>query len=318
MPSMREAIQLDNNTTLIDTANSGIWNKTGVYLIEGDRRCLIDSGTKADAPRIVRVLKEMGAFPPDIVILTHSHYDHAQGIPILRDEAARERKHIEVMASRKAIPLLEDPSYQQVFGPGPYASITDVAALDEGDGVDLGGRTLRIYDTPGHTQDHIAILDERSGNCFVGDAIGVKFGAKAFIPVFFPPFWNTDAFYASVDKLREIGCERLCIAHFGCAGGDEARAMLDEAVATFEQWWHILEENEDRLDETGYLLDVILERTGLTLPRIETVSPVTRVALGLIIAWNRLIHGQSWSVAKLFLPELVGWLAASYETCKQP
>lgn len=317
MPTTREPTKLDRNTSLIDIGEGGIWSKTGVYLIEGEKRCLIDSGTKAEAPRIVRTLREMGAFPPDTIIVTHSHHDHAQGIPVLRDEAAKEHRSIEVLASREAIPLLADPSYQEVFGPGPYASITDVAPLDEGDSVDLGSTTLRIFSTPGHIKDHIAILDEGTRNIFVGDAIGAKFGDRAFIPVFFAPFWDTEAFYASVDKLRQIDYDTLCLGHFGPVHGDEAKAILDEAVAAYEQWWRILEENEDRLDETDYLLDEILEKTQFSLPRIETASPSFRIVLGLMTAWNKLIHGKSWSISKLFLPEAVGWLVEGYRTYKE-
>ena len=317
MPATRPPIRLDPSTTLIDTGDSGVWNKTGVYLIEADKRCLIDSGTKQDAPRIVRTLKQMDAFPPDIVLLTHSHHDHAQGIPVLREEAAREHKVIEVLASREAISLLADPSYQQVFGPGPYASIADVATLDQGDTVDLGSTTLRIYEVPGHTKDHIAVLDEGTRNIFVGDSIGAKFGDHAFVPVFFAPFWDTEAFYASVDTLRQIDYQTLCLAHFGPVKGEQAKAILDRAVATFEQWWNILAENQDRLDETGYLLDQILQESQLALPPIETVSPFVGLILGLVTAWNKLIHGKSWSVSRLLLPETVGGLVKGYRTYRE-
>jgi hypothetical protein len=134
--------------------------------------------------------------------------------------------------------------------------------------------------------------------------------------VFFAPFWDTEAFYTSVDKLSKIDYGTLCMAHFGPVYGDKAKAILDEAVATFEQWWRIFEENADRLDETGYLVDVILEQTQLSLPPIETVSPTLRLVLGLMTAWNRLIHGPSWSVSKLLLPEPIGWLAEGFRTYK--
>ena len=316
MPTPRPPTRLDRDTFLIDIGEGGVWNKTGVYLIQGERTCLIDSGTKAEAPRLVRTLRQMGAFPPDVIVVTHSHHDHAQGIPLLRAKAAREQKRIEVLASREALPLLADPSYQEVLGHAPSASITDVAALDEGDAVDLGSTTLRVWRVPGHTIDQIALLDESSGNLFVGDAIGAQIGASAFIPVFFAPFWDTGAFYDSIDKLRQIDYETLCLAHFGPVRGAEAKTILDRAVAVYEQWWRILAENEDRLDDTDYLLDEILRETQLTLPRIETASPTLDVALGLLIAWNRLRHGRSWSVSKLFLPEYVRALVTGYRSCQ--
>jgi glyoxylase-like metal-dependent hydrolase (beta-lactamase superfamily II) len=171
---------------------------------------------------------------------------------------------------------------------------------------------LRIYAVPGHNKDHIAILDETTRNIFVGDAIGARFGEGAFVPLFFPPFWDVEAFYTSVGKLKEIDYETLCLAHFGPLRREEAKATLDEAVATFEGWWRIFEENQDSLDDTGNLVDEILEKTGLTAPKIETVSPVMRVALGGLTAWNKLRHGGAWSVSKLLLPEVVEWQVAGY------
>ena len=108
----------------------------------------------------------------------------------------------------------------------------------------------------------------------------------------------------------------LCLAHFGPVRGDEAKAVLDRAVTAYEQWWGVFEENEARFDETGYLLDEILEKTQLTLPPIETVSPILGVVLGLMTAWNKLIHGKSWSVSKIFLPEVVEWLVEGHRTYK--
>ena len=312
MPITRSPIPLDSSTFLIDVGQDGLWNANGVYLIEADRRCLIDGGTQADAPRVVQTLREMGAFPPDVVVLTHSHHDHAQGIPLLREEAARAGKGLEVYASRKALAALAEPPQTGFQGAVPHASIRDVIPLDEGDTLDLGSTRLRVYDVPGHLPDHIAILGERTKNLFVGDAIGGQFGENAFIPFFWAPFWDTDAFYASVDKLRQVDYHTLCLAHFGPVYGDPARTLLDRAVAAFDQWWGILEANQDRLDETGYLVDEILAATGLTAPRLETVSFLRGAGLAAITAWNKLIHGPSWSVGKLFVPGFVRGQVACY------
>jgi len=264
------------------------------------------------------MLKDLDAFPPDIIIPTHAHYDHTQGIPVLREAAAQAGKSIEVMASHEAIPLLRDPSYQEGPGYGPFQSITDVTPLDDGSVVDLGGSALTVYSVPGHTKEHIAILDESSGNVFVGDALGAKFGDNAFVLLFIAPFWDAQAFYSSIAKLRRAGYQSLCLGHFGYIYGDEAQGLLDEATSTYETWWRILEENEDLLDVMDSLMDVILSETRLRLPRIRTVSPAFGVVLGLTSAWNRLIHGRNWSISKLLLPGLVELLVSGYRMCKGP
>ena len=40
--------------------------------------------------------------------------------------------------------------------------------MKEGDSISIGDISLRILEVPGHHKDHIAILDEKNGNIFVG------------------------------------------------------------------------------------------------------------------------------------------------------
>lgn len=87
MTAIREPRKINDNTTLIDYGYEGVVRIGAVYLVEARKKCLIDSGSKEGASRIVKTLKELDAFPPDYVILTHSHYDHSQGIPVMRKKA---------------------------------------------------------------------------------------------------------------------------------------------------------------------------------------------------------------------------------------
>ncbi len=163
MPIRGEQVQkINENCTLIDIGLYGVAEVAGVYLIEGERKCLIDCGSQKEAKRLINALKSLDAFPPDLIIATHAHYDHAQGIPLLSKEAGKMGKKIEVMASREAIPLLAEASYNDYFDEGPYESITDVAPLEEGDTVDMGEVSLKIFHVPGHSMDHIAVLDEEN------------------------------------------------------------------------------------------------------------------------------------------------------------
>ena len=205
MAAIRRPGRLNDNTTLIDAGMYGVAGIGAVYLVEGDRSCLVDAGGRTESGRIVRTLKELQAFPPDMVIVTHAHFDHAQGIPVLRREAAKQREEIEVLASEAAVPLLADASYNECFDAGPYERIEDVTSLKEGDRLDLGGIHLSIYEVPGHAADQIAILDEKNWNLFVGDAIGYKTQDDAMIPPFMPPAWDPAAYRASIAKLKGMG-----------------------------------------------------------------------------------------------------------------
>jgi len=48
---------------LIDFCLSGFKGGGAVYLVDAGKTCLIDCGTKAEAPRIIKTLKELNAFP---------------------------------------------------------------------------------------------------------------------------------------------------------------------------------------------------------------------------------------------------------------
>jgi hydroxyacylglutathione hydrolase len=267
--AIRRAGKINDDTTLIDTDMGGSEGVTAVYLVRGVRTCLIDAGASAEAPRLVEQLRGLDAFPPDLIVLTHPHWDHTQGIPVLRQEAARLGKEIEVVACGDAVPLLADASFNDDYGDAPYASIQDVTAVEDGDAIDLGGIALRVIEVPGHCRGDIAILDENNGTIYVGDALGYKLSDTIFLPPFMPPCWDYDAFRTSVEKLRRVPYGALCLAHFGCIGASEARDILDEAVEVCDTWWRWYERHVDGEDDD--LLPALRKDVNPDIPDIEPV-----------------------------------------------
>ncbi|MFX0114541.1 MAG: hypothetical protein ACFFB3_08330, partial [Candidatus Hodarchaeota archaeon] len=65
MTAIREPGKINDNTTLIDSGLFGVAGVGAVYLVEAGKTCLVDSGTKEEASRIIQALKTMNAFPPD-------------------------------------------------------------------------------------------------------------------------------------------------------------------------------------------------------------------------------------------------------------
>ena len=236
MTAIREEGRINRDTTLIDVEMLGQRGILAMYLIESGKKCLIDGGLSNQAQYLMGFLEKSDAFPPDIIILTHAHWDHTQAIPALRKKAEELGKKIEVMASEKAIPLLNDQSYNDIFNMGPYENIYNVTPLREGDIIDLHGITLKIFDVPGHSKEDIAILDEKNKNIFVGDAIGSKRTDGITSPAFMPPFFDKELYYESMNKLKNIDYGTLCLAHFGYIYGAEAKSILDEQLKTFNKW----------------------------------------------------------------------------------
>ena len=316
MTAIRKQGKINDNTTLIDYGLFGVAGAGAVYLIEGEKKCLIDGGTRSEASRIFKTLKDMNAFPPDIIILTHAHWDHTQGVPFLRKKAAHQKKNIEVMASKESLPLLEDQSWNKSLAQGSLENIKDVSPLNEGDTVDLGGISLKIFEVPGHSKDHIAILDEKNKNIFVGDAIGAKNGDHFFVPTFMPPYWDRDDFYTSVNKLREIDYDSLCLAHFGYIYEEEAKSFLDEAVSMYELWWGLFEKNVDKLDDTGYMSSIISKEANLIHPEIKILNPKLKALFGLMTGFKKLIGKKPQHFGELILCQLIQMLVQGFRMYK--
>ncbi len=315
--SAGELIQkINDNTTLVDTGMYGVAGVAGVYLVEGERKCLIDSGSRKEAKRLINILKSLNAFPPDLIIVTHAHYDHAQGVPLFRREAEKAGKKIEVMAYQEAVPLLADASYNELFNEGPYESITGVAPLQEGDTVDMGGLTLKIYHVPGHCMDHIAVLDQKNRNLFIGDAAGYWIDNQTYIPPFMPPSWNPEAFSSTLNKFKQLDYEILCLGHFGTIRSKEVRDFLDKAEQDCEAWWQLFEENEDKLDHPSSLLEEIKSKLNLPLPERTIISPKLKILFALMVAVKTLTGKKPQTLSELSLLGLLEYLASGYRIYK--
>jgi glyoxylase-like metal-dependent hydrolase (beta-lactamase superfamily II) len=70
--------------------------------------------------------------------------------------------------------------------------------LHDGDRIDLGGRTLQVIATPGHTPDSITLLDAGNGLLFTGDTY---YPGPIFL---YRPETDLDAYQKSVEKLARL------------------------------------------------------------------------------------------------------------------
>ena len=70
--------------------------------------------------------------------------------------------------------------------------------LHDGETIDLGGRSLEVLSTPGHTPDAITLLDRANGLLFTGDTY---YPAPIWL---YRPETNLDAYVSSVKRLAGL------------------------------------------------------------------------------------------------------------------
>ena len=150
----------------------------------------------------MKKLKEFGLYPIHKLVLTHTHWDHAQGV--IKLQQLMKETEFEVLVSANAVENLRDPSKLNEFYEFEVYPIENVTPLKEGDLVDVNGLELEIINLFGHTMDSIGIINREGKNIFVGDAIIDKLDKDAFFVPTMPPEFNERELLKSFEKLRNI------------------------------------------------------------------------------------------------------------------
>jgi hydroxyacylglutathione hydrolase len=146
-----------NDDVVFHQIDAHTWVGTGhmmanesLYLVEGnDRAVLIDAGTKiVDLDKIVASITKK----PIMLVATHAHPDH----------------------TGSAISYFPE----LYIAPGDASSQFlanyrgRVNELKDGETIDLGGRSLEVVFTPGHTPGSTTFIDKKAGFGFSGDSFG--------------------------------------------------------------------------------------------------------------------------------------------------
>ena len=137
--------KLEKNMWVVETTDN-----TTMYIIEGSKKAmLIDTGSRCEKlEEVVRQITQK----PLVVVVTHIHGDHSGNM----------NQFDEVYFHAADTVLLNSFN--------PYKG--KIHFVGDGYKFDLGGTTLEVLFTPGHTPGSIVLLDRKAGNCYSGDAFG--------------------------------------------------------------------------------------------------------------------------------------------------
>ena len=170
----------------------GLWclgrRESNVYLLKGDRDTILISGGMSYI--LPDVLEQMASFGVDAtqitkILILHAHFDHIGIIPYLKrknpsiDICASPRGW-EILKKEKAITTINEFSKLTSKHMGLEKVLKDYdcewrhdvsgETVKDGDTIDLGGRTVRILETPGIPPVPLRHMFLKSRRCFLQTA----------------------------------------------------------------------------------------------------------------------------------------------------
>ncbi len=203
--------KIDDQTYIISEYRH--WEETHCYLINGkDRSLLIDTGLGIS--NIYDVVKQL-TDNPITAIATHIHWDHIGGHKYFPNFYAHEE---ELLWLRGGFPLSMKTIREMVLDrcdpPEGYDVDTyeffqgePTKVLSGNEVIDLGGRTIEIIHTPGHSPGHMCFYEAAKGYLFTGDLV-YKDTLFAYYPSTDP-----EAYLCSLESISRLSVNKVFPAH---------------------------------------------------------------------------------------------------------
>lgn len=205
----------------------GTLGLSSVLLAADDGLALIDVALPQSAPLIDASIQALGFKTGDVkyILTSHAHFDHLGGV-----RSMQRRTGAVVLASASTAralalghPVPEDPQ----FGTGPldaFPAITEgVRVMQDGETVALGGTTVTIHHTPGHTPGATtwtwtSCEGDRCLNMVYVDSL-TAVSKEGFRYTDVPG--RVDTFRATLGKVGALPCDVVISTHPAATGMDD-------------------------------------------------------------------------------------------------
>ena len=210
-------------------------------LINDEGTVLIDTGFAFCADEMIKNAEaRLNGRKLDSIFLTHSHYDHASGVPYCREKwpevkvyaAAYAKRVFERAGALKTIREMNDNA-AVVYGQPEYRRLDAGLSVDvpvfEGDTISVGNMDFKVFETPGHTMDCISFWCEAEKLLISSETIGYPLLPEKVSPTFLVGYAMT---IDSVRKLRALGAEKQLVSHLGVVD----KPVIEEFLVKSEVW----------------------------------------------------------------------------------
>jgi hydroxyacylglutathione hydrolase len=197
-----------------------------IFLLQGERPALIDTGRPRDAARIDAALERHSVAPADLSVLlhTHGHWDHCGSTLHLRERSgavvAIHAADAELLRRGDNGVLKPTNLTARILGPllnWRYPGVEPGLLLENGMDLNSHGIPARIIGTPGHTAGSVSVLTDE-GDVIVGDLLmGGYLGGRLWPrrPGFHYFADDLETVKTSIRKLLDLHPRRIFVGHGG-------------------------------------------------------------------------------------------------------
>lgn len=245
----------------VDTGLYEIPEFNAVYILDTDRPALVETGIGTSVDLILDAMADLGIDPGDLayILLTHVHLDHAGGAGYLAEECPGAEVCVHEIGARHVVDpdrlwqgtkavVGDQIEYYAEPKPVPAARVTE---LEDGDGIDLGDRTLSVHHAPGHAPHQVVFHDPVSDGVFTADAAGnYTAGLDELHLETPPPDFDLELCLDTIESIRALDPGVLYYSHYGA---HEADGLLDRYATVLEERIAEIERARTELDDDAVL-----------------------------------------------------------------
>lgn len=229
--------------------NSGNYPNCNSLYVEGATKIVIDPASNRS--RLAELRDNSGV---DAALLSHWHEDHLMHLDLFDD------KPLWISAS-DAEPLQSLDNFFDAYNMtaderGPWTKTMNEVfhfkpraphrVIRSDEVIDLGGVTIEVIPTPGHTPGHVALFFREAEILFLGDYDLTLFG-----PWYGDTHSDIDQVLASIEKLRDIPARTWLASH-----GDGV--FLSNPGELWDTYVSVVEKRDEKL------LDLLVEPQTMT------------------------------------------------------
>lgn len=223
------------------------------YLLTTDKSAVvIDAGYGFCADKTVENIRaELGDRKLEHIILTHSHYDHVLGSPVISQAFPNAKIYAhprtkQIFTKTNAKRVMEEMNQAAAKDRGNTApsGCTENLHVDEtvneGDIIKVRDMTIRVIETPGHTNCSISLFIEEDKFLIAGETLGVALDFPQIVPTFITSYEDT---IDSLRKAKSYDPEKLLLPHGYVINGSDVDIYFENAEREATNIYDIVKES---------------------------------------------------------------------------